>query len=288
MYLVSIKLDGKFVRVIKRGSLIRMLTSGDKDFYHNDLAEKMKDFPDGQYNMELVHGRGLLKSRVNTGYLTTAYTLYSKKDPKAGDWEGQDDLGFVIFDYLPNSSHQMELIYKTYLGRFRILTDHVYRSSPTVFKAVVGKPCNCGNRCNLLSVVKQAHTLNPNQERLRVVMKQLDFDSELHEGLVFRNTGSYYVIPVNYDDFKVKIVKEAVGEVVGVEMDKNQGNGTLILKVDTNGTDIPSYCRVSSGINGDIREAKSKSLIGKIVEFEYESITADGAYNLPRIKRFDV
>lgn len=273
-YTISIKLDGKFVRLIKRGNLIRMLTSGNLDFYHNELAIRMKDFIDGQYNVELVYGNGLLKSRNNTGYLTTAYTKYSKQDPTAGEWEGQDEINFVIHDYLkPCADYKGYQIGMSYEKRRSLLLNNNLHLLTD----------------DLLSIGKVAHVnvKDYDIDKLNHYAKViLNYDIGVHEGLVLQNIHSPYKIPKNNYSYKLKNVLEAIGTVVDVELDKNQANGTLILEVG--GSDGNSLCRVSSGIDDYIRGMAYDDLLLKKVEFEYESITDKGEYNQPRIKRFGV
>lgn len=283
-YWASIKLDGKFIRVIKKGTFFRMVTSGHRDFYHNALASEMQHMADGQYNMELIHGDGLLKSRNKTGYLTTAYTKFSDRDPTAGDWRSDKAKGlrFVIHDFLP-AAPTMATEYdmqQPYNERMSCL-DLSYMQAK-------GIPVYGGDAAiKLLTIVPKVYIPTGCLDSLLPLLEQrLKYDTTVHEGLVFMYHEGTYALPKSKVNYKLKNIKEFVGEVVDVEMDKHGGNGTLIVDVTLGGKVM--YCRVSSGINGDMRSADTQSLIGKKIEVEYESITDKGEFNLARIKRFDV
>lgn len=279
-YFISIKKDGKFIRVIKRGNLIRMLTSGYLDFYHNSLAAAMRDFPDGQYNMEMIYEDGLLKSRDHTGYLTTACTEYRKGIAQAGDWSGQDALSFEVHDYLyplEVGGYALEMPYG--VRRFRL--QETFRNCVPHSLAV---PPLISHTPSLWLYLTDGMTAAQIQDQLAA---ELGYDPSVHEGLVFHNASETYRLPINPWNFKLKNVRELVGVVIQVEQDKNGGNGTLVLDV----VDAPKgaeYCRVSSGMNNSLRALPTKDLIGVRVEVEYESLTDAGEYNQPRIKRFDI
>lgn len=289
IYDVSIKTDGKFVRIIKKGSLIRMITSSGLDFYHNRLAELMAIAIDGQYNMELQVGDGLLRSRDGTGYLTTACTEYRKQLPDAGDWP-DDDLCFQAHDFLPSQDRRIFSRPEGYpLGMNYLLRKFLLGES---FICMFGMKymdfsvSDCLLRFPLSIRVNSASEQDLTLLRSNLI-RHLNYDSRVHEGLVFMGIDEPYRLPINPNNFKLKNVQEVKGTVIGVEQDKNGGNGTLILEV-IDGPPNGQECRVSSGIDNKLRSAPTKYLMNKRVEVEYESITADGHYNQPRIKRFDI
>lgn len=288
-YGISVKRDGKFVRLIKKGMLIRMITSGGLDFYHNRLAEIMQPMLDGQYNCEFIHGDGRLKSRDGTGYLTTAVTNYRKELPEAGDWEdASNEFSFEVHDFLePHVG--WETGYKTY-HTFEVRQEMLEYSMSLMESSDV-----------LLTKTKVAVVYKP-QGAISWGRNQgigpipsllfghdLGYDSKIHEGLVIMGMHSYYELPYNNDGFKLKNLNELVGVVDSTELNRDGGIGVLILELTSpKGKGIPKFCRVSSGINDSIREMSNDELVGKVVEVDYESITDGGEFNQPRIKRFDV
>lgn len=278
IYNITIKLDGKFVRIVKKGITIRMISSGGLDFYHDKLAELLIHFPDGQYNMELIHGDGILKSRDGTGYLTTACAGYRNQDPTCGEWPEGNDLRFVVHDYLAPNFEE---------GGYHLDTEYMVRWSSIIGTFRSHGPIN-GSLLRLPMSMKYIARVEDEQVMLKLNLgAQLGYNPMIHEGLVFQEIHAPYRLPINPENFKLKNVKEIVGTVVGVEQDKNNGNGTLILEV----LDPPRggrECRVSSGIDDHIRGMKVHDLLGKRVEVEYESLTVAGNYSMPRIKRIDL
>lgn len=279
LYAISIKRDGKFIRVIKKGTLFRMITSGGRDFYHNKLAEVMKDMKDGQYNMELIHGDGLLASRQGTGFLTTAYTKYSKEDLTAGDWPGEGVLRFEIHDYLqPNADgvgYDLDMPYQ-------IRRSKIFDCLPVqdTTKPVLLDVC----KAKWVDDLAHYQHLKTLEEDLAYT---LGYYCTLHEGLVIQRADASYRLPINLQSYKFKNVLELTGTVLDTELNVDGGHNTLIVDVD-GGKGKESICRVSSGINDKIRGMEQSDIVGKRVEVEYESITKNGEYQMPRIKRFDV
>lgn len=282
LYAVSVKLDGKFVRVIKRGKLIRMLTSGSLDFYHNKLALGMEDFPDGQYNMEVIYNQGHLGDLYQTGYLTTAVTKYKHKLPDAGDWTAEGSgLRFVVHDYLePNQDGIGYVMSMSYKDRRGILED-IYLPIHTDRDALV----------SLIDVRWITPSLRfrtiPHMISYLGLDYSLNYDPDVHEGLVFQDSRAHYQLPIGLTSYKVKNHRECAGVVVDTERNKDGGHGTLIVLVDGMRVgELGLYCRVSSGINDEIRSMSDARVRQLRVEVDYEQLTKEGEYTQPRIKRY--
>lgn len=280
LYAISVKLDGKFIRVIKKGYMIRMLTSGSLDFYHNRLAMEMSEFPDGQYNMEVIYHYGNLGDLYQTGYITTAVTDYKHQRPECGYWTGAGDgLRFVVHDYIPLNKDGAGYKLSTDFNTRRTVINRLYLPEHT-------------DRESLLSAIHTTY-VNPSlryrsaEQMIKELHYSLKYDPTKHEGLVFQNTVSHYQLPVNLTSYKVKNHKECAGCVVASERNVDGGHGTLIVQVDG----IPygkagSVCRVSSGINDEIRGMSDKQVCQLRVEVDYEQVTEAGEYTHPRIKRY--
>lgn len=277
---VSIKLDGKFIRVAKRGKLLRMITSGNKDFYHNGLATAMEGLPDGQYNMEAVANNGVLGELHSLGYITSAYTDYDKQLATAGDWvRDGSNIRFVIHDYLTPSKvgdgYQLD---KPYVARRADI------SSMYLPKFHVGPDILTDQRFDWFIPKLRCSKV---EELTKYLGVTLGYNPKIHEGLVFYDGEGTYQMPRMHTSYKVKNVEECTGFVVDSERDKNDGNGTLIVVVDgKKAKDLGRICRVSSGIDDKIRGMRPAQIESLRVEIEYEKITADGEYTQPRIKRY--
>lgn len=282
-YIISLKLDGKFIRVIKKGKLLRMMTSGGLDFFHNKLAVVMMDYPDGQYNMEAVYKAGVLGELHSLGYITTAVTDYRHGRSNAGDWRGVgSEIRFVIHDYLCTLEETLEsptgyCMDTNFFGRRQKLKHICLDSFETGKLLTLVKSLSCVPSLRFIDV----------PHMLRYLKNDLGYDPTIHEGLVFHEANGKYQLPMSLRSYKVKNLRECTGVVIATERDVNQAHGTLIVEVDGIEHGQPGYeCRVSSGVDNKIRGMPDEEVQSLRVEIDYEQLTADGEYTQPRIKRY--
>jgi hypothetical protein len=269
-YHVSRKLDGKNVRIIKHSGLIRFLTSGHLDFYHNEVASFMEHMPDGCYFCELTKGDGNIGDRTKLGYLTTAVKKYDEQDPDAGNWRDTHGVAipikFNIFDYVK---------YDKYSGSY--ITNMSFRNRLSYLtRSVEVNIFHQSDVCPFISVVGGT-ALVQGHKKFKALVDQYNQGSS--EGLVFHNMTLSFAENRRVKHYKLKFIHEEVGKCWDIEYNKHGQVGTLLVNCKG------GEAKVSSGINDEIRMIDRQTLFDSTVEFEYEYQTKDGKYSQCRLKR---
>jgi hypothetical protein len=277
-YHVSRKLDGKNVRIIKHSGLIRFLTSGHLDFYHNEVASFMEHMPDGCYFCELTSGEGNIGDRTKLGYLTTAVKKYGEEDHDAGNWRDAHGvpipIKFNIFDYVEYDKHSESYI--THVSFHKRLSYLARSVEVNVFYQ--------GDICSFISVV-DGTGLVQGHKRFKALVDQYEggnaegSEEGNAEGLVFHDMALPFIEGKQVKHYKLKFIHEEVGKCWDIEYNKHGQIGTLLVNCKG------GEAKVSSGINDEIRMIDRQTLFDSTVEFEYEYQTKDGKYSQCRLKR---
>ena len=237
-WLVSVKYDGNYIQIHKKGNEVKFFTSGNKEFYWRDIANYLiinnvgKDFIlEGEY---IANTKGKLGDRTKAAKLTTYRINFNKGI--ITDLPGDEKV--MIFDLIDTN-----LKFKKRLNKLRDLN----------------LPYN-------LQLVKHQLTVFPNLDKLSKEARL-----EGYEG-IYAKTIDYMYLPGKRVNNAIKLKLRPTADLLCINVESGEGKyegmiGSLVLK-DSKGRIV----RVGSGLDDSDRMKEPNYFIGKVIEIEYEQI----------------
>ena len=258
LFYVSIKYDGHYVQIHKRGDEVKFYTSGGKEFYIKDIAEKLiqgnkdKDFIiEAEY---IANTNGKLGSRSKAAKLTTYRTNFSKgiETNSSGDM-------FMVFDILElktitDNGDMITYIdvnskINTFETRLHSLKHSIYLPLDNFIKVEYEGPF-------ILSLCKDFA-----KEKAK----------EGYEGVYLKAPNHLYLPGKRVND-AIKIKVRPTADLVCIDIEEGQGKyegmiGSLVLR-DKEGRIV----KVGSGLSDEDRSQTIDYFYNKVIEIEYEQI----------------
>jgi ATP-dependent DNA ligase len=249
----SIKYDGHYVQIHKKGNNVTFFTSGGKEFYIEHIADELCNLnPNVDFIIEceyIADTTGKLGCRGSAAKLTTYRTNFAK-GLESGSIVGKDI--FKVFDliYYDNSIIGCNWIPEHNIKFDRRLSDL--------------KSIELGTHCELVITPYKAFNLD-----------KIDVNSFLdegYEGLYLKHKDHIYE-PGKRVNTAIKLKGRKTADLLCLGMEPGEGKyegmiGSLIL-IDTKGRVV----RVGSGLNDSDRlMAFDLTFKDRVIEIEYEQI----------------
>ena len=237
-WLVSVKYDGNYIQIHKKGNEVKFFTSGNKEFYWRDIANYLvinnigRDFIlEGEY---IANTKGKLGDRTKAAKLTTYRTNFNKGIVM--DLPGDEKV--MIFDLIDTN-----LKFKKRLNKLRDLN----------------LPYN-------LQLVKHQLATFPNLDKLSKEARL-----EGYEG-IYAKTINHMYLPGKRVNNAIKLKLRPTADLLCIDVEPGEGKyegmiGSLVLK-DSKGRIV----KVGSGLDDSDRMKEPNYFIGKVIEIEYEQI----------------
>ena len=245
IYYISMKLDGHYTQIVYDGVDVKFYTSGNKEFYLDDVANDIKRTISEPFHIEcefIYDCDGKLGSRGKSAMLTTFRTNFNKGIKTLGGTKSQ----FMVLDRLDLPEYE----FKYRVGRLPIT--------------------------NWLTPVAQiAGSLDFGKELAAQWVK------EGYEGAMLKDRYHFYQEGKRTNDIiKIKPRLTADLKCIGYKDGTGKYEGMIgsLLLCDSIGREV----LVGSGLNDNLRDKDPEYFLGKVIEIEYERV--DNTYIQPIFK----
>ena len=237
-YLISTKYDGNYVQIYVNDNIVRMFTSGGKEFYIESVAHQLASLRGSWFiEAEYVGTNGKLGDRVNSS--TGSFRSKYSKGITVEDVNGK----FMVFDM-----HNLNK-----LGRERAIARTAYLRH-TLPRGVKVQP---------VKHVETAFSF--------ITKVAQDTVKEGYEGIVAVDPSHLYIPGKRTNDIiKIKLRPTADLMCIGTNAGTGKYSGMVgsLLLEDSQGRQVA----VGSGLDDVMRDKVPAYYIGKVVEIEYEQV----------------
>lgn len=255
----SIKYDGNYVQIEKRGNIIKFWTSGGKQFYIEHIAEELINRnPNVDFTIEceyIADTDGKLGSRGRC--TTTTYRTNFAKGISNNCIPGMDI--FKVFDCI---------YYEEEVGQS--MTN--YNTAFRVRRALL-QQLNLGTHLELVEVYPK--------NDLETIKKGVHLLTNAgYEGFFLVHETHTYE-PSKRVNTAIKLKLRPTADLLCIDVEAGEGKyaemiGSLVLQ-DSKGRIV----RVGSGLDDADRSMSADWFLGKVIEIEYEQIIQNGTYQQP-------
>ena len=246
----SIKYDGNYVQIEKRGNIIKFWTSGGKQFYIDHIADELVNRnPNTDFTIECeyiadTNGKLGARARCSTGH----YRANFKKGIKNNCIPGNDI--FKAFDCI---------YYEEDIGQRMTNFTCNYR-----IRQVLLHTLNLGSHVEPVEVYKA--------NNLKTIKKgAISLIKEGYEGLMLMHEDHQYRPSKRVND-AIKLKLRPTADLLCIDVTAGEGKysemiGSLVLQ-DSAGRIVS----VGSGLNDIDRSMSADWYLGRVIEIEYEQI----------------
>jgi len=244
----SIKYDGNYVQIHKKGNSITFFTSGGKEFYIEHIADELCNLnPNVDFIIEceyIANTSGKLGCRTSAAKLTTYRTNYSK-GLESGAFVGNDI--FMVFDCIAYGKDRALVNSDTFETRLQNLYD-----------------LDLGTHCERAFILNNKFSLDK--------IDAQPFINDGYEGLFLKHKDHVY-LPGKRVNNAIKLKGRKTADLLCIGVEPGEGKyegmiGSLIL-TDSSGRIV----RVGSGLDDSDRNLAFDLVFkNKVIEIEYEQI----------------